>query len=308
MNDQLVLTDVPAEADWPVTNCYIDAWLQILRAWDLDPIAALGVTLRQDYEGDQFTFFKFLHEDLERLYGIQAGELAIYTTVEQHAQEQVRRGNLVLVEVDGYYLPDTRTTSYRQQHTKTTIGVDRIDPPQRRLSYFHNAGYYHLDGEDYAGVFHTHVLPPYVEVVKRRWPPLRGDALTGATVGLLRQHLRRRPEQNPVATYRADFTRHVEWLMQNPHLFHEYAFNNFRQLGANWQLLGQHLQWLQARGVGQFAEQIDAAATMSATAKAMQFKVARIASRRRFDACESMFDTLEQNYGLVMQSLQERFG
>ena len=37
----------PASAsscDWPVTNCYIDAWMLVLRDWGLDAMAGLGVT------------------------------------------------------------------------------------------------------------------------------------------------------------------------------------------------------------------------------------------------------------------------
>src|SRR6478752_1770252 len=103
----------PIECDWPITNCYIDAWTLVLNHWGLDPLAGLGVTVAQDYECDQFTFFKYLHEDLE---------LQIH--------EQVRHGRLVLAEADGWYLPDTRATSYRTQHTKTTIGIDNIDLAQ----------------------------------------------------------------------------------------------------------------------------------------------------------------------------------
>lgn len=318
MND---LCEIPVSAetptcDWPTTNCYIDAWMLILRSWGFQPEAGLGVTVTQDFEGDQFTFFKFLHEDLERLYGMLVGELSIYSSVEHQTLEQTRLGRLVLLEVDGYYLPDTRATSYRNQHTKTTIGVDSIDPEAGRLTYYHNIGRYELTGEDYAGTFRKlpeqravdDVLPPYVEFVKRRWPPLQGRDLADAAVDLLRHHLRRRPDVNPVSAYRADFVRHMDWLMANPGLFHEYAFGTFRQLGANWQLLGQHLQWLQAQGMAELAPQIRAAATMSATAKAMQFKVARIASRRRFDPCDSMFDTLEQTWDSTMQGLDRCFG
>lgn len=318
MNHLVDISTAPAEApvcDWPITNCYIDAWTLILRSWGLQPDAGLGVTVTQDYEGDQFTFFKYLHEDLERLYGVLAGELSIYSSVERQTQEQVRLGRLVLLEVDGYYLPDTRATSYRNQHTKTTIGVDSIDPEAGRLTYFHNIGHYELTGEDYAGAFRKlpqqqvldDVLPPYVEFVKRRWLALQGRELTDAAVALLRRHLRRRPAANPIAAYRADFARHMDWLMANPNLFHEYAFGIFRQLGANWQLLGQHLRWLQEQGVTGLSVQIEAAATISTTAKAMQFKVARIASRRRFDPCDNMFDTLEQTWNSAMQGLDRCF-
>jgi hypothetical protein len=304
----------PAECDWPITNCYVDAWMLILTAWGLDPIAGLGVTVAQDYEGDQFTFFKYQHDDLELLYGVVVGELTIYSSLEEQIQEQVRNGRLVLSEADGYYLPDTRATSYRTQHTKTTIGIDSIDIAAGRIGYFHNVGHYELTGEDYAGVFRKlpqqsvvdDVLPPYVEFVKHRWPPLADTALTEAAATLLRRHLRRRPAENPIQRYREDFPRHMDWLLARPQSFHDYAFGIFRQLGANYQLLANHIQWLKPRGIADLTDVHDAARVISATAKSMQFKVARIASRGRFDPCTAMFDTLEQNYRTIVDGLERQ--
>jgi hypothetical protein len=310
---QATLERPGAGNEWPVTNCYIDVWRLVLAAWGLEPLAGLGVTVTQDYEGDQFTFFKYLHEDLERLYGVVAGELTIWDRLDSQIAAQVRLGRLVLVEVDGYYLPDTRATSYRTQHTKTTIGVDAIDLQARTLGYFHNAGHYLLDGDDFARVFPAApgagpsevLLPPYVEFVKRRSPPLRGAALTEAAVALLRRHLHRRPEQNPIGAYRADFAGHMEWLMDAPERFHDYAFGIFRQLGANHQLLAEHLAWLGERGVNGLGPARTAAASLSAAAKAMQFKVARIASRRRYDPCDLLFSTLQRSYTTMMQALDD---
>ena len=55
-------------------------------------------------------------------------EVALYDTLEAHVVEQTRRGRLMVFEVDGFHLPDTRGVSYRLEHTKTTIAVNRIDP------------------------------------------------------------------------------------------------------------------------------------------------------------------------------------
>lgn len=302
-----------AECDWPVTNCYIDAWMQILSGRGLDPIAGLGVTLAQDYEGDQFTFFKYLHEDLELLYGIVVGELSSYLPLEEHLYQQVKLGRLVLVEVDGYYLPDTRATSYRTQHTKTTIAVDVIEPRAGRLEYFHNTGHYELTGEDYAGAFRKlpgqhvvdDVLPPYVEFVKFQFSPLTGAVLKNIAVQLLRKHLRRRPAQNPMLRFREEFPHQLEWLIAHPDRFHDHAFNNFRQLGANYELLARHIDWLRDGRMGDLKDAHEAARTISGTAKAMQFKVARAVSKRRPDPCDAMFDTLEHNYARVITGLEQ---
>ncbi len=99
---------------------------------------------------------------------------AIYDTLEAHTLEQIERGRLVLVEVDGFYLPDTQGTSYKNEHTKTTIGINRLDPSAGRMDYFHNDGFFSLSDEDYQGILRKgpgfaaqpDVLFPYVEFVK----------------------------------------------------------------------------------------------------------------------------------------------
>ena len=294
-----------AERDWPTTNCYVDAWMPMLAAWGLDPVAGLSLTVTQDYEGDQFTFFKYLHDDLELLYGVVVGELSIYRSLEEQIETQVRRGDVVLVEVDGYYLPDTRATSYHTQHTKTTIAIDRIELGSG-LGYFHNGGYHELGGDDYAGAVgqqSSQTLPPYVEFARRRFTPLRDAALIEASMKRLRCHLGRRPDDSPIRRYRDDFPRWVAWLIEHPDCFHEYAFNNFRQLGANFELLARHIDWVRMHCQADLSAASEAARTISAAAKALQFKVARMASKRRFDACDAIFDTLEQSYTRVMAVL-----
>lgn len=310
-----LLTQPTSDCDWPTTNCYVDVWTLILDSWQLDPTAGLGFTVAQDYEGDQFTFFKYQHADLEWLYGVVVSELMLYPSWEDRIAEQIRIGRSVLIEVDGYYLPDTRTTSYRTQHTKTTIGIDSIDIEGSRLTYFHNTGRYTLSDQDYDGVFNRlawqrpadEVLPPYAEFVSRRWPPKFGSALTDASVAMLQRHLRRRPEQNPICRYRVDFPRHMDWLMARPHRFHDYAFAVFRQLGANYELLANHVDWLQQNCFTDLTAARDAARRLSAGAKTLQFKAARITNRGRFDACDTIFDALERDYAAVISHLDQAF-
>jgi hypothetical protein len=248
----------------------------------------------QDFEGDQFTFFKFLPEDLETLFGLGVQELAVYDGIEAQIAEQLRRDRLPLVEIDSFYLPDTQATAYRREHVKTTIGAVELDAPARRLGYFHNTGYHLVEGEDFDGLFHRlphqaanpDLMFPYAEFVKRRRPPLEGSDLTEASVRLLRQHLARRPERNPVSAYRAEFGRHIETLASRPmSYFHLYCFNTARQLGANFELLGSHLRWLDERaGLG--LEDLAAGATrIAADAKVLQFQLARSVKRARLDDC-----------------------
>lgn len=300
------------ERHWPLTNCYVDLWVEMLHAQGFDPVAALGFTVTQDFEGDQFTFFKFPAEDLEILYGLAVQELAIYDSVEAHLREQARRDVLVLVEVDGYHLPDTRGLTYRTEHGKTTIGVRAIDPAARSLDYFHNGGLYTLDGADYDGLFapqaDPNILPPYTEFVIRRGQALQGADLLAASLARFRLHLARRPRGNPVAAYRTRFPAQLEALfIRPPAFFHQYAFNLPRQLGANFEMLGDYLGWLAAQGAGDFSAARSACTQIAEQAKVLQFRLARLQARKRVDACADVFDLLEPAYAVVMAGITDRF-
>ncbi len=78
-----------AERRWPQTNCYVDLLIEVLHATGHDPVAALGFTVTQDFEGDQFTFFKFPTADLQRLAGLDIQELAIFDRLETHLLAQI---------------------------------------------------------------------------------------------------------------------------------------------------------------------------------------------------------------------------
>ena len=302
---------------WQETNCYVDLWIEVLHGMGFDPRAALAFTVTQDFEGDQFTFFKFPLEDIEHLYGTQVQELAIYDSLEDRIEAQTQRGHTVLVEVDGFWLPNTRATSYRREHPKTTIGVDFIDRAAHRLGYFHNTGYHWLDGEDYDGLFRKlpqladrpELLFPYVEFAKRTRAPLAGQALANASAGLLRAHLARRPQRNPVTEWRAAFPGHLDTLLERgERFFHPYSFNLMRQLGANFEFLSKYLRWLDAQGIA-IPESIAASAQKIASeAMVMQFRVVRAMTRGRRDTCDDCFDVLEQAYDDTLTPLAAHMG
>lgn len=293
---------------WLETNCYIDLWIELLPAFGLDAEAALSFTVRQDYEGDHFTFFKFPPEDLQTLFGLAVQELAIYDSVESHTLEQLRRGRPVLIEVDSHFLSDA--ADYHRAHAKTTIAAVALDRAARRLGYFHNTGYHVATGEDYDALFRPPVdsMFPYVEFVKRDVEPLKGKALLQASLGLLRRHLGQRPAHNPVAAWRQDIDRHIEKLaMRDMAYFHLYAFNLPRQLGANFEMLASYLDWLGAQGEGGLEAAMTAARRIAESAKAIQFQLARMAHRRKFDASKLAFEALEADYTLVMSTLAGRY-
>jgi hypothetical protein len=303
------------ERDWPQTNCYVDLWIELAAAAGFEPKAMLGFTIAQDFEGDQFTFFKPPLADLERLFGLRVEELALYDRVESHVERQIARGRVVLLEVDGYFLPDTRGVTYRLEHSKTTIAIARFDAAASRLEYFHNDGLFTLENDDFDGVLgrlpgqkRADTLFPYAEFV--RFDSRRADAGDTREIAeeLLRRHFARRPENNPLRSFSVEFPR-LWSVMEDrpPGFFHSFAFNSFRQLGANFELLGSHLAWL--RGDGFFDAGIAECRLLSSSAKAMQFQVARAASRRRpFDpgaALEDMAGAYDRLFAGLARALTD---
>lgn len=293
--------------DWPETNCYVDVWIEILHALGRDPTTALGFTVTQDFEGDHFTFAKMPLEDLRELYGLEVTELALYDALEAHVAEQTARGRMVLLEVDGFSLPDTRGMSYRLEHTKTTIAINRLDPARRSLDYFHGAGFFALEGADYEAVLTTGgagaALLPYAEFVK--FEGLKAPPEPGAALAVLHRHLARRPSDNPVIAFRDRLREQVAAAADREAAFlHKYAFNTARQLGMNFELLGSHLAWLEAAGVaGPLLPSMEACRMMSSHAKSFQFQLARAVARKRFDTIEANLDPLASAYERVFAGL-----
>lgn len=304
------------ERNWPLANCYMDLWIGVLDYWNLDPTAGLGFTIAMDFEGDQFTFFKYPHDELERMYGVIVRELSCYDTLERHTIEQLGRGRVVLAEVDGWHLPDTRATSYRMVHVKTTIAAIHIDPAARRLAYFHANGCWDLEGEDYDGIFRRgarfaqqeDILPPFVELAYRRFPALEGAALTAAAQESLRRHLGRRPAENPFALYSEVLADHAARLQRaDENFYHVYAFHVTRQVGSTYELLGSFLRWLEERGEGGLDGIAEACDRMAASAKALQFQLARIGAGRGSSRAFETVGTMARTYDEIMGALLSRY-
>ena len=269
---------------WAETNCYTDLLVELVHGFGHEPLAMLPFTLAIDFEGDQWTFFKPPHADLYDLYGFDLQELAIWKPVVQHVVEQLDAGHPVLVELDSFYLPDTQGTAYRAAHVKTTVGVNEIDVARSRMGYFHNAGYFAVEGEDFRQLFqldglpHDRVLPPYVEYVKWRagFKPPQGRELAAASRVLLQRHLERVPQTNPFGRFRERFARDLEWLMKEDIArFHAYSFATLRQYGACFELSETYLRWLgEEAAAAPFRE-------IAETAKAFQFQLARAMARKK---------------------------
>lgn len=276
---------------WTETNCYVDLWIEVLQARGLEAVAAAAFTLSGDFDGDQWTFFKFPPEDLRELFGIEVAEMGIWQTVLDHVVVQLGWGRLTTVEVDSYFLPDTAGVAYRQTHTKTTIVPWAVDIAAGRCDYFHNAGSYSLGGADFDGLFrrgefaNPDELAPYVELIK--FDRLRRDSrevLAAKADALLTEHLHRAPVDNPIARLGERIVSDLPWLAgEGAGQFHSYAFVMCRQPGASAELAASLLDWLAESGRHR-PEALLAAAeslrTVAAVAKSLQFVLAKAARGR----------------------------
>ena len=278
-----------SERMFPETNCYTDIWIELVHASGHEPLAMLGFCTAVDFEGDQWTFFKPPPADLERLYGLEVYELALYRPLPEHCVTQLELGRAVIVEVDGHFLPDTAGRSYRATHEKTSIVVEAIDTAARRLRYFHNAGYYELTGDDYSGALRLGGLPeadlpPYVEIVRRdRLEPCAPDAVKQVAGELLAEHLGRRPRTNPVTRFGDSLGRDLPTL-SGEDAYHAYAFATLRQCGAAWDAAATFLRWLEPAA---YAEAAAAFEGLAGSSKMLLLKLARAATTGRpFDAAE----------------------
>ncbi len=295
-----------AGAAWPETNCYVDLWIEVLHALRLNPIASLGFTVALDWEGDQFSFFKMPAGDLDGLYGISIGELNVWWSLEEQVAVQVERGQLPIVDADAFFLPDTRGTSYRSHHTKTSVGVRVMDRASKRIEYFHNAGYFVLEGEDYEGLFSKAAgsmgLAPYVELAKLDGVVRRDEkALAAIALKLLGYHnacRRARDEKfgSAMSRFSRSLPEHVAWIRtQGGESFHAYAFAAIRQLGAASELLAAHLRWLELTSNAPLAAATDSFGSVANLTKTLQFKLARAsASTKPFDAEGATSEITEQ--------------
>jgi len=302
------------ERTWTETNCYVDVWIEVLNSLGLDPVAAAAFTLSCDFEGDQWTFFKYPSEDLRMLYGIEIAELNVWRPVADHVEEQLGFGRLSTVEVDAWFLPDTRGVSYRQTHAKTTVVPTGMDRKGRRLDYFHNAGHFSLQDDDFDGLFQLgdtvdpSKLSPYVEVVRldrlRRAPA----DLVERVVALTKVHLARRPADNPIVRMADRIESDLPWLTDlGMDAFHLYAFGVCRQCGASTELAAAFVDWLVVHdGPGP-----EAAATgfrqVAEGAKGLQFTLARAARGRTVDL-RGVLDGMADAWDGAMTTLGERYG
>lgn len=306
-----------SERIWTETNCYVDVWVEVLHSLGADPVAGAAFTLSSDFEGDQWGFFKYPPEDLRALWGIEVSEINVWRPVIDHVAEHLERGRLCTVEVDSWFLPDTRGVSYRIAHTKSTIVPQSLDLDGGCLGYFHNAGYFELEGEDFEGVFRSgrfadpDALDPYVEQVRLERMEATPPDLVDRVADLTAMHLARRPVDNPIARMGQRLLADLEWLSgQDLDTFHLYAFGTCRQSGANAELAASFVDWLverdtdRSRGLEPAASRLR---SVSEGAKALQFAMARVVRGRSLDL-EAIIGPMVGDWQHAMDLLTEHYG
>jgi hypothetical protein len=279
--------------------------VELLHALGCEPLAALGFTAAIDFEGDQWTFFKPSHDDLRELFGLDVQELNIWRPLLDHAAEHLSAGKFICVEVDSFFLPDTAGTDYQTKHVKTSIVLNDLDVAARRLGYFHNAGYYQLEGDDFAQIFNLEtppLLPLFAEVLRKDRLIKRPCAeLKILARQLLQKHLARRPIDNPITRFQARFAADLTWLQaQGLETYHLWAFSSLRQLGAAMELLSWHLRWLDEDTFASAAADFE---RISNSAKAFILKGARaVNSGRPLDA-SALFGEMISSWDSGMKQL-----
>lgn len=301
---------------WPESNCYVDLWIEALHSLQLEPTAALGFTVGLDFEGDQFTFYKFPLPDLRYLYGIEVRELNVWRAPLLHAVEQAAMGRLFIMEVDSFLLPDTAGVSYRREHVKSAIGIRHVDVPARQLGYFHGTGYHVLSGEDFQGLFRLDdlrgegAMPPYVEIARTEHVERLPEAeLARRSLVLFRRHLANRPRDNPVRAHRTRLERDIAWLRSEPpDVFHQYAFATLRQLGSCFGLTASYLEWLAERGETGLEAAIRSTGEIASTSKALQFMLARAVKSGQTEPLLPVFDRLVEHWAAAIALLEDRYG
>lgn len=291
------------------TNCYADVLIELLNGRGDEPLAMLGFIVRTDWEGDQFTYFKPPYADLDRLFGIDIHEMLPYRTLPEHIEEQLGLGRTVLVEIDAWYLPDTAATSYRREHLKTTVAPETIDREGERMRYFHNAGFFELEGEDYRGAFRMlphftdDVMDPFLEIVRfDAGPRLTGEALRRGARELLAFHYARRPTRNPFLAWAESLADDLPRLLAGePEDYHAYAFVTVRMVGSAFELLADHVEWVLG---DEGAEAAGALRQIVEGSKTVSFRLAR---RRPFDP-EPALASLAEAWSDGMEALGRALG
>lgn len=297
---------------WSNTNCYLDVWIELLHGMGRRPEPLFAAAVAAETQVEQFEFLKVDHRDLEEVHGLRVGEYDIWRPLLEHVLTQMVAGNLMIIEADAHWLPDTRGISYGIEHTKTSIVPVRVDPQQRHLVYLHNAGLHELSGHDFDCVLGEQrrqgIVPaPYVELVRLdRLTPAHDGAARAHTARLLRHHTARSTAQNPAAELMDVVRSRFDWLAEaGMDGYHALCFETTRQLGVVSMVAAEAVKF---SAVDRIQAAADAYVAVSQEAKALQFQLARVARGRKSASLDTTMAAIGDQWARAASTLREWAG
>ena len=226
--------------------------------------------------------------------------------------EHLGAGKLISTEADAFWLPDTAGTDYRSNTPRRrSSSNDRCRG--QRLGYFHNAGYYALEGEDFRRLFRLGAapdpdfMPLFAELVRRdRIRYLDAPALRSASRELLRKHIDWRPKTNAIPKFRERLEHDLPHLTQvGMEAYHAWVFGTVRQLGAAAELSALYLRWLEDDPDSRAVHAANAFLTISTVCKSLVLKIARAVNARRTLDATASFEELSSAWELASTGLRE---
>ena len=243
----------PASAPTPRPTATRDILIELIHARGDEPLAVMGFTVRMDFEGDQWTFFKPPPEDLEELFGdrhprdaaLPAAAAADRRADRRRADDDRRARLLVSARHRGDEL---------SQRAREDLGDRRGDRPGRRAPA--------LLPQHQPARARRRGLPRRLPARARRSPTTSsprtpsssasttaracsGEELRAAARELLRGHLERRPATNPFERFGEQLAHDLPTLLEGDVAdYHDYAFATVRMFGSAFEITASHVDWL----------------------------------------------------------------
>jgi len=190
--------------------------------------------------------------------------------------------------------------------------LNDLDPDKRRLGYFHNAGYYSLEGEDFARTlrlehaagsdFHA-VFAELVRIDALVRRP--ATELVALSRSLWRRHLKRARRATPCAASRGASSRTCPGIQERG-LPTTTPGRSARSASSarRLELAAANLKWLASEGVAGLTPATLAFEQLSAANKTFILKGARATNSRRPLDSAALFDEMAGAWERGMQTLE----
>jgi hypothetical protein len=301
------------DREWPRSNAQVDLWISLLSALGHDPVPALSAVLCADFEGDQWTHTRVGASDLWACYGIDVQDLNVWRPLLAHLVEQLHRGNIVLVDVDAFHLPDTVGVRYQREHVKTLIAVTAYDRNAHRLHYLHGANSATLEGDDLDGLLTAGIgsaqLPPFAQIIKLERMMQRTEAeRTTLATALVRLHGTRIPARNPIRAFSDKLREHGAWLAGgDTEQYRKWSYATVQQCGSAFELAADVTGWLAMSGepVGDAVPHLQ---QIAQDAKILHHKLIRVPQSGQMTNVSELTDRMAAAWDAAMAILKPRYG